>query len=384
MVDALKKTPAKTPKKAPKIMVVFGTRPEIIKMYPVIKALEESPFALYTLNTAQHREMVDMFLKTFAIVPHQDLNIMQDRQTLAGLAARLMESISPLLEQEAPDMVLVQGDTTTVMMTALAASYLKIPVGHVEAGLRTDQFYDPFPEEINRRVTGQLATLHFAPTPLAAASLAREGVPSKHVFMTGNTVIDALLKTHERFPDVNYPATLGVPDAAPLILVTAHRRENWGQPLTQICQALLALCAQQEDLHFVFPVHKNPVVRDIVYPALEAHPRIHLVEPLDYVQLMDTMRRSRLILTDSGGLQEEAPALGKPVLVMRETTERPEGVSAGTAQLVGTDVDSIVKHTLRLLTDEAAYLSMSRANNPYGDGTAAQQIVAALAGYFGV
>ena len=371
-------------KKTPKIMVVFGTRPEIIKMYPVIKALEESPFELYTLNTAQHREMVDMFLKTFAIAPHQDLNIMQSRQTLAGLAARLMESISPLLEQEAPDMVLVQGDTTTVMMTALAASYLKIPVGHVEAGLRTDQFYDPFPEEINRRVTGQLATLHFAPTPLAAESLVREGIPKAQVFMTGNTVIDALLKTHERFPDVNYPATLGVPEAAPLILVTAHRRENWGQPLTQICQSLLTLCELQTDLHFVFPVHKNPVVREIVYPALEHHPRIHLVEPLDYVQLMDTMRRSRLILTDSGGLQEEAPALGKPVLVMRETTERPEGVTAGTARLVGTDADAIVKQTLRLLNDEAAYLAMSRASNPYGDGTAAQQIVDALAGYFGI
>ncbi len=370
--------------KTPKIMVVFGTRPEIIKMYPVIKALEASPFELYTLNTAQHREMVDMFLKTFAITPHRDLDLMQSRQTLAGLAARLMESISPLLEQEAPDMVLVQGDTTTVMMTALAASYLKIPVGHVEAGLRTDQFYDPFPEEINRRVTGQLATLHFAPTPLAAESLAREGVASDRVFMTGNTVIDALLKTHERFPEVNYPSTLGVPDGAPLILVTAHRRENWGEPLTHICQALLTLCEQQTDLHFVFPVHKNPVVRDIVYPALENHPRIHLVEPLDYVQLMDTMRRSRLILTDSGGLQEEAPALGKPVLVMRETTERPEGVAAGTARLVGTDIDTIVEQTRRLLHDEVAYLSMSRAINPYGDGTAAQQIVAALAQYFGI
>ena len=202
--------------------------------------------------------------------------------------------------------------------------------------------------------------------------------------MTGNTVIDALLKTHERFPDVNYPATLGIPEAAPLILVTAHRRENWGEPLTHICQALRDLCAQHPELHFVFPVHKNPVVRDIVYPALEQHPRIHLVEPLDYVQLMDTMRRSRLILTDSGGLQEEAPALGKPVLVMRETTERPEGVAAGTARLVGTDVNTIVEHTHRLLEDEAAYASMSRAINPYGDGTASQQIIAALKAYFGV
>lgn len=368
--------------KKPKIMVVFGTRPEIVKMYPVIKALENSPFELVTLNTAQHREMVDMFLKTFEITPHQDLNLMQDRQTLAGLAARLMEHISPLLEAEAPDMVLVQGDTTTVMMTALAASYLKIPVGHVEAGLRTDQFYDPFPEEINRRVTGQLAALHFAPTPLAEASLLREGVSASQIFMTGNTVIDALLQTHARFPEVNYPASLGIAEDAPLILVTAHRRENWGEPLHQICQALLRLCEAQPDLQIVFPVHKNPVVRDIVYPALEAHPRIHLVEPLDYVNLMDTMRRSRLVLTDSGGLQEEAPALGKPVLVMRETTERPEGVSAGTARLVGTEVASIVEATLHLLQDAAAYEQMSRAINPYGDGTAAAQIVAALQDYF--
>ncbi len=368
--------------KKPKIMVVFGTRPEIVKMYPVIKALENSPFELVTLNTAQHREMVDMFLKTFEITPHQDLNLMQDRQTLAGLAARLMEHISPLLEAEAPDMVLVQGDTTTVMMTALAASYLKIPVGHVEAGLRTDQFYDPFPEEINRRVTGQLAALHFAPTPLAEASLLREGVPASHIFMTGNTVIDALLQTHERFPEVNYPASLGIAEEAPLILVTAHRRENWGEPLQQICQALLRLCEAQDDLQIIFPVHKNPVVRDIVYPALDAHPRIHLVEPLDYVHLMDTMRRSRLVLTDSGGLQEEAPALGKPVLVMRETTERPEGVTAGTARLVGTEVSSIVDATLHLLQDTAAYEQMRRAINPYGDGTAAAQIVAALQDYF--
>ena len=279
-------------------------------------------------------------------------------------------------------MVLVQGDTTTVMMTALAASYLKIPVGHVEAGLRTDQFYDPFPEEINRRVTGQLAALHFAPTPLAAQSLDREGVPQNRVFMTGNTVIDALLKTHERFPDVNYPESLGLSAEDPLILVTAHRRENWGEPLENICQALLELCQARPDLQIIFPVHKNPVVRDIVYPRLEDCAQIHLVEPLDYVHLMDTMRRSHLVLTDSGGLQEEAPALGKPVLVMRETTERPEGVAAGTAKLVGTEVQTIVEETLHLFNDAQAYETMSRAINPYGNGTAATQIVQALQHYF--
>ncbi|MGV3524428.1 MAG: non-hydrolyzing UDP-N-acetylglucosamine 2-epimerase [Candidatus Sericytochromatia bacterium] len=367
-----------------RILVVFGTRPEIVKMYPVVEALQASHYDCKVLNTAQHREMVDMFLQTFGIRPDTDLNLMQDRQTLAGLSARIMQSVSPVLEELQPDLVLVQGDTTTVMMTALAAAYHKIPVGHVEAGLRTPEFYDPFPEEINRRVTGQLASLHFAPTATAEAALLREGTDPARIFRTGNTVIDALLKTHARFPDFNYPASLGIPEDAPLILVTAHRRENWGTPLEHICQGLLALCAAEPTLEIIFPVHKNPVVRETVYPLLQTEPRIHLTEPLDYVPLMDVMRRCRLVLTDSGGLQEEGPALGKPVLVMRATTERPEGIEAGTARLVGTDSDTLCAASLELLRNPSAYAAMSRAINPYGDGKAAERIVQALDWHFGL
>ena len=367
-----------------KILAVFGTRPEIVKMYPVIEALKASEFSCQVLNTAQHREMVDMFMQTFGISPDIDLNLMQERQSLAGLSARIMEHISPVLEAQQPDMVLVQGDTTTVMITALAAAYHKIPVGHVEAGLRTPEFYDPFPEEINRRLTGQLASLHFAPTQTAEQALLREGVDPTKIFCTGNTVIDALLKTHQRFPDYNYPAELGIPSSAPIILVTAHRRENWGKPLEQICQSLLQLTDQVPDLHIVLPVHKNPVVRETVFPLLKPQARIHLTEPLDYVPLMDVMRRCQLVLTDSGGLQEEAPALGKPVLVMRLTTERPEGIAAGTACLVGTDPAAIVPQVLKLLQEPAAYGAMSRAINPYGDGHAAGRIVQALRWHFGL
>lgn len=367
-----------------KILVVFGTRPEIVKMYPVVEALQASEFDCVVLNTAQHREMVDMFLQTFGISPDIDLNVMTERQSLAGLSARLMESISPVLEAQRPDLVLVQGDTTTVMVTALAAAYQKIPVGHVEAGLRTPEFYDPFPEEINRRLTGQLASLHFAPTLTAEQALLREGIAPERIFRTGNTVIDALLKTHQRFPDYNYPAELGIPAGAPLILVTAHRRENWGEPLERIAQALLQLTAALPELHIVFPVHKNPVVRETIYPLLQNQPQIHLTEPLDYVPLMDVMRRCRLVLTDSGGLQEEAPALGKPVLVMRLTTERPEGIDFGTARLVGTETAEIVAQALRLLQDPAAYEAMSKAINPYGDGHAAERTLAALRWHFGL
>lgn len=367
-----------------KILVVFGTRPEIVKMYPVIEALKASEFDCRVLNTAQHREMVDMFLQTFGIVPDIDLNLMTERQSLASLSARLMEAISPMLAREQPDMVLVQGDTTTVMITALACAYQKIPVGHVEAGLRTPEFYDPFPEEINRRLTGQLATLHFAPTQTAERALLREGIDPARIVRTGNTVIDALLATHRRFPDYNYPAELGIPAEAPILLVTAHRRENWGEPLARIAKALAALAARRGDLHIVFPVHKNPIVRETIYPILQNQARIHLTEPLDYVPLMDVMRRCRLVLTDSGGLQEEAPALGKPVLVMRLTTERPEGIDFGTARLVGTETNDIVTQVLELLENPDAYAAMSQAINPYGDGHAAARTVQALRRHFGL
>ncbi len=367
-----------------RILVVFGTRPELVKMFPVIEALRASEFDCRVLTTAQHREMLDMFQQTFGIIPDIDLDLMQARQSLAGLTARILEHVTPVLEAEQPDMVLVQGDTTTVMATALAAFYLKIPVGHVEAGLRTDQIYNPFPEEMNRRVVGQLAALHFAPTALSEAALLAENIPADRIFRTGNTVIDAILTMHERHSDYNHLAALNIPSDARVMLVTAHRRENWGQPLQDICTALLQLCEAFPDVHMVFPVHKNPVVRETVFPALENHPRIHLVEPLDYVPLMDLIRRSVLVLTDSGGIQEEAPSLGKPVLVMRTTTERPEGVDMGTAKLVGTDIATIVGEATRLLTDADAYAAMSHAINPYGDGKAADRIVQALRCHFGL
>lgn len=368
-----------------KILVVFGTRPEIIKMFPVIEALKRSEFDCQVLTTAQHREMTDMFMQTFGIAPDIDLDLMQDRQTLPDLTARIMGTISPVLAEHKPDMVLVQGDTTTVMVTALAAAYQQIPVGHVEAGLRTDQLFNPFPEEINRRLCGQLTRLHFAPTPLAEQALLAESIPPEWIYRTGNTVIDAILRMHDRHPDFNYPASIGLDltQGQRLVLVTAHRRENWGAPMAEICQALLALCQRYPDLRLVFPVHRNPIVRETVFPLLENHPQIQLVEPLDYIPLMDLIRRSTLVLTDSGGIQEEAPSLGKPVLVMRETTERPEGVAMGTAKLVGTDQAKILAEASRLLDDPIAYQAMSQAINPYGDGHAAERIVQALRHYFG-
>ncbi|PIQ24412.1 UDP-N-acetylglucosamine 2-epimerase (non-hydrolyzing) [bacterium (Candidatus Blackallbacteria) CG17_big_fil_post_rev_8_21_14_2_50_48_46] len=369
-----------------KILVVFGTRPEIIKMFPVIEELKRSEFNCQVLTTAQHREMTDMFMQTFGIQPDIDLDLMQDRQTLPDLTARIMQTISPVLVEHKPDMVLVQGDTTTVMVTALAAAYQQIPVGHVEAGLRTDQLFNPFPEEINRRLCGQLTRLHFAPTPRSEASLLAENIPAEWIYRTGNTVIDAILRMHARHPDYNYPAEIGLDlsQGQRLVLVTAHRRENWGLPLEQICKALLSLCESFPDLRLVFPVHRNPVVRETVFPMLGEHPQIRLIEPVDYIPLMDLIRRSSLVLTDSGGIQEEAPSLGKPVLVMRETTERPEGVEMGTAKLVGTDPEKIIREATHLLQDSEAYAQMSRAINPYGDGRAAERIVQALRHYFGL
>lgn len=367
----------------PKVMAVFGTRPEIIKMYPVIEALKASQLEVSTLTTAQHREMMDMFCDTFGITPDIDLNLMQSRQSLGDLTANIIQAVTPVLEKEQPDMVLVQGDTTTVMATALAASYYKIPVGHVEAGLRTPKLYDPFPEEINRRLVGRLAQLHFAPTPRAMDALLAENTPRDQIFCTGNTVIDAILSMSQKNPDYNVLDTLNLPHDTPFFLVTAHRRENWGEPLENICKALLAL-ADECDHHFVFPVHKNPVVREVVYPLLGDHPRFHLEEPFDYVPLMDAIRRSFAVITDSGGIQEEAPALGKPVLVLRETTERPEGIEKGTAQLVGTDPNAILEAARALLHNPEHYQSMAQAVNPYGDGKAATRIVQAIEQFFGL
>ncbi|SIO55660.1 UDP-N-acetylglucosamine 2-epimerase (non-hydrolysing) [Singulisphaera sp. GP187] len=367
-----------------KVLSVIGTRPEAIKMGPVIRALGErrETFQSSVCVTGQHRQMLDQVLHLFQIVPDHDLDLMTPGQTLARLTAAVIEGIDRVLEVERPDWVLVQGDTTTVMATALAAAYRKVKVGHVEAGLRTYEKHHPFPEEINRRVASVVADLHFAPTSRAAENLLREGVPPDTVRVTGNTVIDAiqwvaavdpepaslLLEGHER------PA-----EEKRIILVTAHRRESFGQGLEQICAALRAIVANHPDVQVVYPVHPNPNVQEPVYRLLTGVPGITLLPPLDYLAFVSLIRRCHFVITDSGGLQEEAPGLGKPVLVLRETTERPEGIDAGTVRLVGTDRAKIVAEAHRLLTDPAAHAAMARSINPYGDGHAAARIVDALA-----
>jgi len=357
-----------------RILTVFGTRPEAIKLAPVILELQKHPAHLENLVcvTAQHREMLDQVLEWFQIEPDYDLNLMQPDQGLAGFASRALVSISKVLQEVRPDVVLVQGDTTTVMMTALAAFYQHIPVGHVEAGLRTRNRYNPFPEEINRRIAGVLATYHFAPTERAAAALRAEQVPEEDIFVTGNTVVDALLMT------VQHPVALKLDfslDGRTLILVTAHRRESFGAPFESLCLALRDLAERNVNVEIVYPVHLNPRVRDPVGRILSEQSRIHLLEPLRYEQFIHLMVQAYLILTDSGGIQEEAPVLGKPTLVMREATERPEAIEAGTARLVGTDRHRIVAETERLLYDKEAYRTMAQAGSPFGDGRAAKRIV---------
>jgi UDP-N-acetylglucosamine 2-epimerase (non-hydrolysing) len=366
-------------------MVIFGTRPEAIKVAPVIKALREDPrFDLVTVATAQHRHMLDQVLKLFDIIPDVDLDILTPRQTLGGMTQRLLSEIGPLVRRFRPDLVLVQGDTTTAFAASLAAYYDRVAVAHLEAGLRTGDIWSPYPEEANRRIIGSLAALHLAPTPAAAANLVAETVPPRAVVVTGNTVIDALLWAVANSCGYGDPALDGLDDHAErVLLVTAHRRESWGRPLQQVGAALAELAAAEPDLRIVIPVHRNPVVREALLPALEGCPTITVVEPLDYAGFCQLMNRSHLILTDSGGVQEEGPSLGKPVLVMRETTERPEGVAAGTARLVGTDPAVIVPHVRALLHDRAAYTQMATATNPYGDGHAASRAVAAVAHFFG-
>lgn len=357
-----------------KIMAVFGTRPEAIKMAPVIKALKETE-GLETLVcvTAQHRQMLDQVLDLFSLVPDYDLDIMKERQDLFDITARALEGLKGVFCQEKPDLVLVQGDTSTTFAAALAAFYLKIPVGHVEAGLRTQNKYSPFPEEINRRLTTHLADLHFAPTDWAKNNLLAEGVAEENIWVTGNTVIDALLSTVR--PDYRFHNELASLDfKRPLLLVTTHRRENWGEKMRGIFEAFLAILEEFPEAFLVFPVHKNPVVRDLAREVLGRHERVLLTEPLEYMDLANLMARCRLVLTDSGGLQEEAPSLGKPVLVLRDTTERPEAVLAGTARLVGTDPANIKEAAARLLSDPEEYDKMARAVNPYGDGRAAGRI----------
>ncbi|MCC6038744.1 MAG: UDP-N-acetylglucosamine 2-epimerase (non-hydrolyzing) [Armatimonadetes bacterium] len=362
-----------------KVMPIFGTRPEAIKMAPVVHALSaDENFELVITVTAQHREMLDQFLRFFEMQPRYDLNIMREGQTLADITSRAVEGIDKVLRDEKPDLVLVQGDTTTAFVGALVAYYHKIPCGHIEAGLRTSDKFAPFPEEINRKLIGAIADLHFAPTLRAKQNLLREGVPERSIFVTGNTVVDALLWTLQRLPEPNRTN-----EGQRMILVTAHRRENWGEPMERICKALRRIADKFPDVQIVFPMHKNPVVREVAYRVMGDHDRIKLCEPPDYFEFVRLMRDAYLIVTDSGGVQEEAPTLGKPVLVLREKTERPEAVEAGVVKVIGTDEERIVAEVSRLLSDEGAYRAMQRPVNPYGDGKAAMRIKQAILHFFG-
>jgi UDP-N-acetylglucosamine 2-epimerase (non-hydrolysing) len=362
-----------------KILCVVGTRPEAIKMAPVILALQQEPWAqVRVLATAQHRQMLDQVNAFFGIEPDIDLNIMRPNQALTTLAARLLLEMDEVLLSEKPDAVLVQGDTTTVMTVALACFYHRIPIGHVEAGLRTWDMQNPFPEEANRVIASKLARWHWAPTEGSKQNLLKEGVAEEDIVVTGNTVIDALLMTAAK--DLNVGIELDANKR--LILVTSHRRENFGEPFSNICRALRTLAEQNQDVQFLYPVHPNPNVKDVAYELLGSLPNFVLCEPLDYARFIAAMKRSYIILTDSGGVQEEAPALGKPVLVFREETERPEAVDQGVVKLVGPNYDRIVSETQQLLDDENAYKAMARGVSPYGDGLAAQRIVQTLRAHF--
>ena len=367
-------------------MVVFGTRPEAIKLAPVVHALQKSElFRPVVAVTAQHRSMLDQVLDLFSITPDFDLNIIRPRQTLTEVTVGALAGLSPLIEREHPDAVVVQGDTTTTFAAALAGFYHRLPVVHVEAGLRTHEPYSPFPEEINRCLTSRIAALHLAPTPANKANMLLEGVSPSNVIVTGNTVIDALLWTIERRVDYEDPALVHLDDdPRRVLLVTAHRRESWGAGMESIGRALAAIARRHPDLLIVLPMHLNPVVRETVGPALEGTMNVRLTDPLAYGDFAQLMNRADIILTDSGGVQEEAPSLGKPVLVMRDTTERPEAMAAGTVKLVGTDERTITESVDELLTDAAAYAQMATAVNPYGDGHAAPRTIAALAYLFGV
>lgn len=362
-----------------RLAVVFGTRPECIKLAPVIKALKGcGEFEVIITVTAQHREMLDQFLRFFELHPNYDLNIMQRGQTLTEITCRALDGLNDVLRKERIDMLVVQGDTTTAFAAALAAYYHRVPSAHVEAGLRTYDKMQPFPEEINRRLIGAIADLHFAPTARAKQNLLKEGVEPERIFITGNTVVDTLIECLERLPPV-------CPDSSQrILLVTAHRRENWGEPLKRICRALSRVLERFSDVRVIFPMHRNPIVREIVIGCLGSHERAELTEPPDYFDFVQLMRLAHIIVTDSGGVQEEAPTLGKPVLVLREVTERPEVVEAGVAKLVGTDESAIVSELCRLLSDEDAYRQMARSVNPYGDGKASQRIVQGLRYFFGL
>ena len=368
-----------------KVLTIFGTRPEAIKMAPLVKELESrEEIESKVCVTAQHREMLDQVLNLFDIKPEYDLNIMKTRQSLTGITTKVLEGLEEVFVEEKPDMILVHGDTTTTFAGSLAAFYQQIKIGHVEDGLRTFDKYFPFPEEMNRKLTGALADLHFAPTKSSKRNLLREGIDESIIKITGNTVIDAM----EHTVDENYTFEsdeLNYIDfkSKKVIMITAHRRENWGEGIDNICEALINIVDNNEDVELIYLVHLNPVVRDMVYGKLEGRERIHLLPPLDTKETHNLMNRCFMIMSDSGGLQEEAPHLGKPVLVLRDVTERPEAVEAGTVKLVGTDKERIIKEANLLINNEEYYNKMSRAINPYGDGMASKRIVDFILNYFG-
>lgn len=363
------------------VLSAFGTRPEAIKLAPIIRALHVIPgLRSRVLVTAQHRELLDQVLDVFGLAADVDLDLMRPGHTLAELTSRVIESVDGALAQDPPDLVMVQGDTTTVFAAALAAFYRGIPVAHVEAGLRSFDLANPFPEEANRRLTTQLASIHFAPTQRARQNLLAEGVPSDRIVLTGNSVVDALIwvLAQPNLPPLPAPWREMSADVDWPVLVTLHRRESWGEPLEGICRALRRAVDDLPRLHLLYPVHPQPRVRETVAPLLGQHPRISLVEPLDYRENAVAMRASRFIVTDSGGIQEEAPSLGKPVLVLRKVTERPEAVEAGTSWLVGTDEESVYDAVRTLVTDHVRYQQMARAANPFGDGHASERTVAMI------
>lgn len=363
-----------------KVMTVFGTRPEAIKMAPLVLELQKrTEFQEVTVVTAQHRQMLDQVLKIFGIVPDYDLNIMKERQTLSQITSNVLIGLEDIIQKERPDIVLVHGDTTTSMAASLATFYQQVKLGHVEAGLRTWNKYSPFPEEMNRQITDVLSDLYFAPTSVSKQNLLSEHHDASHVFITGNTAIDALKQTirmdyhHDVFDSIS---------SSKIILVTMHRRENQGEPMRRVFKAMKQVVDNHEDVEIIYPVHLNPIVQEAAQTILGNDPRIHLISPLDVVDFHNIAAKSYFIMTDSGGVQEEAPSLGKPVLVLRDTTERPEGVTAGTLKLVGTDPDVVRKNMLELLTNPEAYDKMASAQNPYGDGHAAERICGAIQSSF--
>jgi len=368
-----------------KIVCIFGTRPEAIKVAPVLVELQKRRdiFKTVVVVTAQHRQMLDQVLRLFNLQSDYDLNIMQESQTLYYVTTSSLSRLEKVINRENPDFILVQGDTTTTFAATLAAFYQRIPVGHIEAGLRSYDRFNPYPEEVNRLLTDALCELHFAPTPTAGKNLLKENIKKKSIFVTGNTVIDALylaLKKPHRFRN---PVLRKIDFAKKrIILVTAHRRENWGIPLENICLSIKKLIQKYDDLEIVYPVHLNPEVKKVVYKILKNSPRIHLIKPLDYLDFINLMNKCFLVLTDSGGLQEEAPSLGKPVLLLRKVTERPEGVEAGTVKVVGLSKEKIFKEACKLLDNKITYKRMAASVNPYGDGKASKRIVDSILHYF--